>query len=57
MARGLLTGKVGADTSFPESDHRSFNPAFQPEHRVGVLEALERARPLFPELPWAAPPR
>ncbi len=46
MARGLLTGKVGMDTVFPESDHRSANPAFQVESREKLAPALERARPI-----------
>ena len=46
MARGLLTGKVGIDTVFPESDHRHANPVFQAESRQKLQPALERARPI-----------
>ena len=46
MARGLLTGKVGMATVFPESDHRHANPAFLAESRVKLQPALDRARPI-----------
>jgi aryl-alcohol dehydrogenase-like predicted oxidoreductase len=46
LARGLLTGKVGLDTSFPSTDHRSAFPAFAPENRRRVLAALDQVRPI-----------
>jgi methylglyoxal reductase len=46
MARGLLTGAVTAERSFPPSDHRAHNPVFAREHRAQVAEAIERVRPI-----------
>lgn len=58
LASGLLSGRYGAHTSFPEDDHRNFNrngEAFDVgetfsgvEYAVG-LEAVSRLRPLVPE--------
>lgn len=58
LASGLLTGKFGADTTFPEDDHRNFNAAGQVFDRgetfAGVplevgIAAVERLRPRVPE--------
>lgn len=58
LASGLLTGKLHVDTSFSQSDHRSYNrhgEAFdQGETFSGVeyttgLQAVEELRPLVPE--------
>ncbi len=58
LASGLLTGKMSADTTFPENDHRNFNrngEAFDVgETFSGVnfergLEAVEEIRALVPE--------
>lgn len=46
MARGLLTGKIGADHQFPPNDHRGGVRWFQPPTRAKVLAALEKARPM-----------
>ncbi len=46
MARGLLTGKYGADHHFPANDHRSGLKWFAPDRRPKVLAALEKVRPL-----------
>jgi aryl-alcohol dehydrogenase-like predicted oxidoreductase len=40
MARGILTGRVGLERQFPESDGRSTDPLYHPENRARVLEAL-----------------
>jgi methylglyoxal reductase len=45
LGRGLLAGRIGPETAFPASDHRSRNPAFAPEHRARLRAALERVRP------------
>ena len=44
MARGLLTGRVGTEREFSESDHRAANPAFAREHRDAVAKALDETR-------------
>ncbi len=58
LASGLLSGRMSADTSFADDDHRSFNrhgEAFDVgETFAGVpfdtgLEAVEALRPLVPE--------
>ena len=46
MARGLLTGKYGADHQFPPNDHRAGLRWFTPTWRPRVLAALEEARPI-----------
>jgi len=40
MEMGLLTGKIGMDHEFPESDVRRSGPWFQPERRKQVLDAV-----------------
>ena len=58
LASGLLTGKLRADSSFPQNDHRNYNrhgEAFdQGETFSGVeyatgLQAVEELRPLIPQ--------
>lgn len=44
MARGILTGRVGLDRTFPESDGRSSDPLYHPENRARVLDALAQVR-------------
>jgi len=46
LQRGLLTGKVTMDRTFPASDHRSENAFFKPENRRRVLDFLEQIRPI-----------
>jgi aryl-alcohol dehydrogenase-like predicted oxidoreductase len=46
MARGLLTGRIGRERTFPASDHRHRQKYFEAERRARVLDALERVRPL-----------
>jgi methylglyoxal reductase len=46
IAQGLLTGKVGMDRRFPESDIRSSSPLFASENRRMVLEMLGRVQPM-----------
>jgi aryl-alcohol dehydrogenase-like predicted oxidoreductase len=46
MERGLLTGKVTADRTFPAGDHRATHKYFKPENRKRVLAALEQVRPI-----------
>jgi methylglyoxal reductase len=46
LARGLLSGKVRLDTTYPPTDHRSTLPLFAPESRRRVITGLERARPI-----------
>ncbi|WP_408869938.1 aldo/keto reductase [Formicincola oecophyllae] len=44
LCRGLLTGKITADTTFPEGDLRRMDPKFQPENLrnyVNAVKALE----------------
>lgn len=57
LASGVLTGKMGPDTTFPSSDHRSYNrhgEAFDVgETFAGVdydvaLQAVDELRPLLP---------
>jgi aryl-alcohol dehydrogenase-like predicted oxidoreductase len=42
LEQGLLTGKVPAERSFPESDGRHKRPTFTPENRRRVNEVLAR---------------
>jgi aryl-alcohol dehydrogenase-like predicted oxidoreductase len=46
LARGLLAGRIRADTEFPATDHRSSLPLFAPESRRRVLRGLEEVRPV-----------
>ncbi|MBX5465568.1 MAG: aldo/keto reductase [Clostridia bacterium] len=46
LARGLLTGKFTAGTTFPEGDLRRQDPKFQGERFRHYLEAVDRLRPL-----------
>jgi len=44
LAHGLLTGKITADTTFPEDDLRSRHPMFRGEHFRQYLAAVERLK-------------
>jgi methylglyoxal reductase len=46
LARGLLSGQVRPETTYPPTDHRSTSPLFSPESRRRVLGALEKVRPI-----------
>ncbi|XHX79154.1 MAG: aldo/keto reductase [Stenomitos frigidus ULC029] len=46
LAQGLLTGKFGADHSFPPEDNRSKNKLFQGETYQHAQTALEKLRPI-----------
>lgn len=46
MERGLLTGKVTPDRTFPPGDHRAGHKFFTPENRQRVLDALKRIEPI-----------
>ncbi len=41
MGRGILTGRVSMDRSFPEGDGRRDDPLYHPENRAKVLGALD----------------
>jgi len=42
LCRGLLTGKMSADSQFTGDDLRQFDPKFQPPHYEQYLEAVKR---------------
>ncbi len=46
LERGLLTGKVGPERTFPEGDHRAKHKYFTVENRKRILAALEDIRPI-----------
>ena len=46
LERGLLTGKVGPERTFPPDDHRSTHKFFTVENRKRVLAALEKIKPI-----------
>jgi aryl-alcohol dehydrogenase-like predicted oxidoreductase len=46
LARGLLSGQVRPETTYPPTDHRSTLPLFAPESRRRVLAGLEQVRPI-----------
>jgi len=46
MEMGLLTGKIGMDHEFPETDTRRVRPWFEPARRRQVLDALELLKPI-----------
>jgi aryl-alcohol dehydrogenase-like predicted oxidoreductase len=46
MALGILTGKVGMDRTFPDTDIRFRRKWYEPQNRKRVLDALERVRPI-----------
>ena len=46
LERGLLTGKVGPDRTFPPGDHRAGHKYFKPESRARVQRALEKIQPI-----------
>ena len=46
LAQGLLTGKFGADHTFPKGDHRAKNRLFKRENYPRVQRALKELRPI-----------
>ena len=46
LERGLLTGKVGVDRVFAETDHRRYLDYFSKEHRQKVLDILAQLKPI-----------
>lgn len=46
MARGLLTGGITMDRTFPDSDGRAKDPRFHPINRQRVLDALGQVQPI-----------
>jgi aryl-alcohol dehydrogenase-like predicted oxidoreductase len=46
LERGLLTGNVGPNRTFPEGDHRAKHKYFTIENRRRILAALEEIRPI-----------
>ncbi len=40
LEQGLLTGKIGMDATFTQTEYRNFIPWFQPEKRKKVLDML-----------------
>jgi len=46
LERGLLTGSVGPDRKFPESDHRSKHRFFTQESRQRIADALAVVKPI-----------
>lgn len=46
MERGLLTGKVTPDRTFPPDDHRSTHKFFTTENRRRVLDSLAQIKPI-----------
>ena len=50
LGQGLLTGKVGPERKFSESDQRHRDPRFSVENRKRVIAVLERCRPLAEDL-------
>ncbi len=42
LCRGLLSGRMGADTTFEEDDVRASDPKFQPPRYRDYLEAVDR---------------
>jgi aryl-alcohol dehydrogenase-like predicted oxidoreductase len=46
LERGLLTGQVSPDRTFPPGDHRAGHKYFSVENRKRVLAALEKTRPI-----------
>ena len=49
LALGLLTGKVAAGRSFPETDLRSNHAKFEPEYRSRANAMLNDLRPMADE--------
>jgi len=46
LARGLLTGKIGADAAFDTADHRSSDEQFTPENITAVNKMLDAMKPI-----------
>ncbi|MEM9591823.1 MAG: aldo/keto reductase [Pseudomonadota bacterium] len=49
LCRGLLTGKITADTTFKGDDLRNNDPKFQPDRRGHYLAAVEKLQSLAKE--------
>ncbi len=49
LCRGLLSGKITADTSFDGDDLRNNDPKFQPDRRADYLAAVDRLDALAKE--------
>ncbi|MDE2489241.1 MAG: aldo/keto reductase [Elusimicrobia bacterium] len=61
LGRGFLTGKIGADTKFGETDFRNLSPRFAPQvreanlalvARIGEIAARKKATPAQLALAW-----
>ena len=55
LAQGLLTGKFGADHTFPPEDNRAKNKLFQGETYQRAQTALDKTAPdrrSLPNEPW-----
>ena len=46
MERGLLTGKVSPERTFPPGDHRAKQLQFSVDNRKRILAALEKIKPI-----------
>jgi len=46
LQRGLLTGKVDMNRTFPPDDGRSMSPYFKPENRRRVIDFLAKIKPI-----------
>ena len=55
LARGLLSGKVGPDRQFSETDQRYNNPRFSVENRQRVANMLAKMRPIAEQLEITLP--
>ncbi|MXV35561.1 MULTISPECIES: aldo/keto reductase [unclassified Saccharibacter] len=44
LCRGMLTGKMNADTTFPDTDLRASDPKFQKEHFPAYLAAIDELK-------------
>lgn len=46
LQRGILSGKVAMDRTFPKTDARSGAPIYRPENRRRVLDFLDKIKPI-----------
>jgi len=46
LEQGLLTGKIGIDTKFTDTQYRNSIPWYRPSNRINVLNMLEKWQPL-----------
>ena len=46
MARGLLTGAITMQRTFPKSDGRAQDPRYHPVNRQRILDALVQVQPV-----------